>query len=276
MLPAELVRKDGVAKDSGSFAHSLRLGAMVGRFMIDAYRRIQGGLGKGGGASRITPEDMTRLGRRIAVNFATSGNKVAVVPFLSEDLRFTELYFYAEKAPGKRTIWAVKGKEKNAGKATVESLDPIRRDTEPARLLAWLSINGIALPGQTVHAEKSLAPIAILDMQSLLVELAAFFPPQETLIPDMDEYLKPERVTRVYLVLNLPVAPDKNKIMHAAVLYATNWGELCCQSFDNPDALLAKAPLQFLQANLAKPITGPIETKVFTPKKSACPKLKIL
>ncbi len=276
VLPPELVRKEGIPQDAGTFAHSLRLGGMVGRFMIDAYRRIQAGLRQGEGSAHISPEDMTRLGRRIAVNFSQSEHKVALVPFLSEGLRFTELFFYAEKAPGKRTIWAVKGKEKDTGKAAVESLAPIRRDTDPSRLLAWLAINGIADLGQTVHAEKTLAPIAIMDVQALLAELTGFFPRVETLAPDMDEYLRPERVTRACIVLNLPVAQDKNKIMHASVIYATNWGELCCQSFANPDPLLAKSPLAYLSENLAKPVPGDIECTVFVPKRSACPRIKIL
>ena len=275
-LPAELVRAGGTSEDAGTFAHSMRLGGMVSRFMVEAYSRIQEGLRAAGTTTHITPEDMTRLGRRIAVNFGTSEHKVGLVPFLSEGLRFTELFFYAEKAPGKRTIWAVKGKEKDTGKASVESLAPIRRDTDPARLLAWLAINGIAGQGQTVHAEKTLAPIAIMDIQALLAELTAFFPRQETLSPDMDEALHSECVTRAFVVLNLPSAQDKNKILHASVVHATNWGELCCQTFENPSPLLAKSPVNFLRESLAKPLSPEVQFGLFIPKKSACPRIKIL
>lgn len=282
-LPPQLVRhcaEQMGCQDASSFANSMRLGAMVGRFMIEAYRRIQEGLragAKGGGAAaNITPQDLTRLGRRIAVNFAPGEHKVGLVPFLSEGLAFTELFFYAEKAPGKRTIWAVKGKERSTGKAAVESLAPIRRDTDVVRLLAWLLINGIYDPDLAVQAEKSFAPIAVMDLQALLADLAAFFPRRETLDPDMDQYLEAEHVTRAYFILNLPIAPDKNKILHASVVYATSWGELCCQSFDNPSPLLAKSPVGFLRENLAKPVAGDVECRAFAPKKSACPRLKFV
>lgn len=280
-LPPQLVRYCAAGcADGGSFASSMRLGGMVGRFMIEAYRRIQEGLragaASGGAAASITPQDLTRLGRRIAVNFAPSEHKVGLVPFLSEGLAFTELFFYAEKAPGKRTIWAAKGKEKNTGKAAVESLAPIRRDTDVARLIAWLVINGIYDPSLAVQTEKSFAPIAVMDVQALLAELAAFFPRRETLDPDMDNYLEAERVTKAFFILNLPVPQDKNKLLHCAVLYATSWGELCCQSFENPPPTLAKAPLAFLRENLAKPVGGDVECRVFAPKKSACPKFKVL
>lgn len=278
-LPPQLVRHcaSGCA-DAGGFASSMRLGGMVGRFMIEAYRRIQEGLKSGAPENRasISPQDLTRLGRRIAVNFAPSEHKVGLVPFLSEGLAFTELFFYAEKAPGKRTIWAVKGKEKNTGKAAVESLAPIRRDTDVARLVAWLMINGIYDQSLAVQAEKSFAPIAVMDLQALLADMAAFFPRRETLDPDMDNYLEAERVTKAYFILNLPVPLDKNKILHCAVLYATSWGELCCQSFENPPPTLAKSPVGFLRENLAKPVAGNVECRVFAPKKSACPRIKIL
>lgn len=274
-LPPEFSQVGQAAPTSGTFANSLRLGGLVNNFMIAGYRRIQGGIKADRAAASITPQDLTRLGRRIAANFAQHEHKVGLVPFLSEDVAFTELYFYAEKAPGKRTIWAVKGKERATGKAAVESLEPIRRDTDVARLLAWIVVNGIYVPGLAVQAEKTLAPVAVMDVQALLSDLTAFFPRREILDPDMEEYLHAERVTRAYVILNLPVPPDKNKIIQASVIYATNWGELFCQGFDNPPPLLSTSPLTFLRENLARPVPPMPELKIFVPKKSACPRIKI-
>jgi len=258
---------------SGTFAAALTLGGMVNMFMVQAYLRIQEGI-RAGGAARITPEDLTRLGRRIAANFSQQPHKVSLVPFLAEDLTFTELSFCAEKAPGKRTIWAVKGKSKASGKAAVESLAPIRRDHDVNRLLAWLLFNGLYDPRQVVLAEQSLAPIAIADLQNLLADLAAFFPRRATLEPDLDEYLRTERVVRCYLIANLPVPPDTSKIVTVSALYATNWGEVFSQTFDNPPPLLTKSPLSFLGEVLGKPIPHDLELKVFTPKRAICPRLK--
>ncbi|MBI5519950.1 MAG: class I adenylate cyclase [Desulfovibrio sp.] len=266
---------NGRATDVSTFASALRLGGLVNQFMISAYRRIQEGIRAGAGAAQISPEDLTRLGRRIAANFAQHEHKVGLVPFLSEGLAFSELFFYAEKAPGKRTIWGVKGKDRNSGKAAVETLAPIRRDTDVVRLIAWLLFNGLYDPRQAVQAERSLAPIALLDLQALLAELFAFFPRKTTLEPDLDEYLLAERVTRAFVIANLPVPTDKNKILSVSVLYATNWGEVFCQSFDNPPLTLQKAPLAFLRDNLAKPMTRQPELRFFQPKKSVAPRLKL-
>lgn len=262
--------------DTGAFGAALRLGVMVNQFMISAYRRIQEGLRAQQSTAQISPEDLTRLGRRIAANFAQHPNKVGLVPFLSEEIAFTELFFYAEKAPGKRTVWGVKGKDKDSGKVAVESLAPIRRDTDVVRLLGWLLFNGLYDPRQAVQAERSLAPIALLDLQALLADLATFFPRQATLEPDLDEYLRPERVVRAYIIANLPVPTDKNKLLTASVLYATNWGEVFCQTFDNPSLALQKSPLGFLRESLARPITQNIELRAFSPKKSTAPRLKLI
>lgn len=273
-LPAEFGIETGQAADVSTFASSLRLGGMVNQFMISAYRRIQEGIRAG--AAQISPEDLTRLGRRIAANFAQHPHKVGLVPFLSDGLAFSELFFYAEKAPGKRPIWGVKGKDKYSGKAAVETLAPIRRDTDVVRLVAWLVFNGLYDPRQAVQAERSLAPIALLDLQALLAELFAFFPRKATLEPDLDEYLLPERITRAFVIANLPVPTDKNKILSVTVLYATNWGEVFCQSFDNPPLTLQKAPLAFLKDSLAKPMPRQPELRFFQPKKSAAPRLKLV
>jgi adenylate cyclase class 1 len=261
--------------DTGAFGAAMRLGGMVNQFMISAYRRIQEGLRTRQGTAQISPEDLTRLGRRIAANFAQHPHKVGLVPFLSEEIAFTELFFYAEKAPGKRTIWGVKGKDKDSGKAAVESLAPIRRDTDVVRLLAWLLFNGLYDPHQAVQAERSLAPIALLDLQGLLADMSAFFPRRATLEPDLDEYLRPERVVRAYIIANLPVPTDKNKLLTASVLYSTNWGEVFCQTFDNPSLALQKSPLGFLRESLARPIPQNIELRAFSPKKSAAPRIKL-
>jgi adenylate cyclase class 1 len=262
------------AREAGTFAAALRLGGLVNLFMISAYRRIQEGIKAGGATAKITPEDLTRLGRRIAANFSRQPNKVELVPFLSDDIAFTELSFHAEKAPGKRPVWAVRGKEKGAGKVAVESLAPIRRDVDVARLVAWLLFNGIYDPKQVVLAEKTFAPIALLDLQALLTDLCAFFPRKATLEPDLDEYLKPERVRKAYVIVNLPVAADKNKILALTALYATNWGEVFCQSIDTPDPAKLKAPREFLRGALTKPLDFETEVRAFTPKKAACPRLK--
>jgi len=277
-LPAEFETPGLTAApgpDTGAFGAAMRLGGMVNQFMISAYRRIQEGLRAHQGAAQISPEDLTRLGRRIAANFAQHPHKVGLVPFLSDEVAFTELFFYAEKAPGKRPIWGVKGKDKDSGKVAVESLAPIRRDTDVVRLLAWLLFNGLYDPRQSVQAERSLAPIALLDMQSLLADLAAFFPRRATLEPDLDEYLRPERVVRAYIIANLPVPTDKNKLVTASVLYSTNWGEVFCQTFDNPSLALQKSPLGFLRESLARPMPQNIELRAFSPKKSAAPRLKL-
>ncbi|MDR3640990.1 MAG: class I adenylate cyclase [Humidesulfovibrio sp.] len=284
-LPSEFENTDSEPEaqaapetDTGTFTAALRLGGMVSQFMVQAYLRIQEGIRAGGSAAHITPQDLTRLGRRIAANFSQQPHKVGLVPFLSDDMTFSELSFYAEKAPGKRTIWAVKGKDKASGKVAVESLAPIRRDTDVARLLAWLLFNGLYAPApkQVVLAEKTFAPIALLDLQNLLADMAAFFPRRATLEPDLDEYLEHERVVRCYLIVNLPVSPDQSKILTISAIYATNWGEVFCQSFDNPPPLLLKSPAGFLQMVLSKNTPSGFELRIFTPKRAACPRLKAI
>ncbi len=253
---------------------AMRLGGLVELFMIRAYQRIQEGL-REGRAARITPEDLTRLGRRIAANFSRQPHKVDIVPFFAEDLRFDELSFSAEKTPGRRTVWAVKARDAHAaGKTPVESLPPVRRDVDAAGLLAWLYFNGLYEPGRPVLAQKTIAPMALADLQSLLADMAEFFPRRETLEPDLDEYLRPERMTRCLLLVNLTEAAEQPRIVTVAAIYSTNWGEIFVETFDNPAPALVKSPSAFLRGALAKNMPDSCELRVFTPRRAVCPRLR--
>ncbi|MGE4553453.1 MAG: class I adenylate cyclase [Desulfovibrionaceae bacterium] len=260
-----------LARDT-SFARSMALGATVTRFMTGSYKRIQAQLkNRGDTAAAITPQDLTRLGRQVAVNFARKEGKVRRVPFLGVgDGGFPELFFTARKAPGKRPEWLALGQTAGEGKVSARDMQLLAKDHDPVDLLAWLTANRIFTPTALVHGDRSVAPLSVVDLKNILSALWDFFPFEATFEIPPAKYLRAERVTKAYFVLNLTAPQDLKKVGQASVVYATNWGELFCRTFADPDPSLTKDATGFLRKNLPHAVPAAPEMRAYFPKRSQC------
>ena len=262
---------------SWNFDRSLKMGGSVRKYMVSTYGRIQEGLKRRGNADAlINPEDLTRMGRRIGSNFAQKQHKVMRVPFMdAKGDGFAILHFSAEKAPGKKPIWVVRGGSKSEAKKSVDSLQLLHRSGSPVHMLAWLLANRIFTPGALLQADRSVAPISVMDLQRLLPAMNEFFPFDETFERDINEGLDAERVTKAFFLFNLTTAPDIQRIETASVIYSTNWGEMFCRTFVKPGPLLEQQPSSFLAKELAQPLDGVPEMTVFMPKGSQVKRINL-
>lgn len=261
-----------------TFARSMQVGVTVNRYMINTYQRIQSQLSPEVRArARITPEDLTKLGRQIIANFAPKQGKVLRVPFLlAAEGEFPELHFTAEKVPGKRTVWVAQGKERSGGKTGIRNMQVLKKDFDPVMLMAWLVVNKIYTPGGLVDGERSIAPLAAVDIQKILAGLYEFFPYEQTFEADSNVYLELERVTRAFFILNLTAAQDLQRVAQAWVVYSTNLGELFCAFYANPGPLIARQPSVFLKESLPHPTLEKPEMRLYVPKRSQCPRIPML
>ncbi len=259
------------------FEKSLRMGAHVRRYMVDTYRRIQEGLApKGRTKALVSPEDLTRMGRRIAANFANKSHKIMRVPFM--DIRengFSILHFAADKTQGKPTEWTVRGGERMDAKQPAENLQILHRNQDPAHLLAWLMANRIYHPDSLLQADRSIAPMALTDLQHLMAALHDFFPFAETFEPDINEGLRSEEVNRAFFILNLTDPPETGRIEQVAVIYSTNWGEMFCRTFPRPGQLLEHNPTVFLSEKIDQSIALSPKLGIFTPKGAQCKRISL-
>lgn len=264
--------------DHWSFNKSLNMGSSVRQYMVHTYQRIQEALSEGGSTDAlINPEDLTRMGRRIGSNFAKKKSKIMRVPFM--DIKgegFPILHFSAEKAPGRKPVWVVRGGTKAEAKKSAESLQLLHRSGDPAHMLAWLLANRMYSPKSLLQADRTIAPIAVADLQKLMPAMYEFFPFDDTFERDINEGLESERVIRVFLVFNLTSPPDTKKIETAAAIYTTNWGEMFCRTFTKPDKLLEEYPSKFLATHLKQPVTDVPHMILFIPKGSQCKRINLI
>ncbi|MEZ7197921.1 class I adenylate cyclase [Pseudodesulfovibrio karagichevae] len=264
------------------FDKSLRMGAHVRRYMVDTYQRIQEGLSAGGRAkdrtrALVNPEDLTRMGRRIAANFARKNHKIMRVPFMdTRENGFPILHFAAEKAPGKTPAWTVRGGERVEAKQSAEHLQMLHRNQDPVHLLAWLLANRIYAPKSLLQADRTIAPMALSDLQKLMAALHDFFPFAETFEPDINEGLRAEKVERAFFILNLAAPPETGRVEQAAVIYATNWGEMFCRTFLRPGQMFEHSPARFLAEKIGQPLSESVQLGLFTPKGSQCRRINLI
>ncbi|WP_207260358.1 class I adenylate cyclase [Desulfovibrio sp. Huiquan2017] len=263
------------------FEKSLRMGSHVRRYMVDTYRRIQerlaaDGRSEGKPKALINPEDLTRMGRRIAANFARKPHKIMRVPFMdTRENGFPILHFAAEKAPGKPTAWTVRGGERVEAKQSAEHLQRLHRNHDPAHLLAWLLANRIYAPKSLLQADRTIAPIALADLQRLMSALHDFFPFAETFEPDINEGLRAETVERAFFILNLAAPHETGRIEHAAVIYSTNWGEMFCRTFIRPGRIFERNPARFLAEKAGQALAETPQLGLFIPKGSQCRRISL-
>lgn len=264
-------------EDNWSFDKSLEMGSSVRQYMVNTYQRIQGTLSQESGAI-INPEDLTRMGRRIGANFSRKKHKVMRVPFMGakKGISFPILHFSADKAPGKKPIWTVRGGSAKESKKSAESLQLLHRSGDPIHMFAWLLANRLYVPKSLMQADRTIAPIALTDLQKLLPAMHEFFPFDKTFERDINDGLESERVLRVFFIFNLTSGPDSQKIEQAGVIYTTNWGEMYCRTFTNPGPVLEKQPSRFLSEHLDHPVDGVPEMILFLPKGAQCKRINLI
>jgi len=260
-----------------SFDKSLKMGSRVRQYMVDTYQRIQSGLSANGKTkAHINAEDLTRMGRRIGANFSRKAHKIMRVPFMdATGTGFPILHFSAVKNTNKPPIWVVRGGSAVEAKQSAEALQPLHRNADPVRMLAWLLANRIYHPKSLLQADRSIAPIAVADLQKLMPALHGFFPFDSTFERDINEGLNPEHVTRAFFILNLTTPHDTRRVEQAAVIYATNWGEMYCRTFLRPGQMFETNPSLFLAQKLDQPVTEKPEMSMFLPKGAQCKRITL-
>ena len=261
-----------------TFAKSLKMGGSVRQYMVNTYQRIQGGLMKGGKTDAlINPEDLTRMGRRIGANFSKKPHKIMRVPLVdTKGGGFAILHFSAEKAPGKKPVWVARGGSRSEAKKSAESMQLLHRSGDPVHMLAWLLANQLYHPKSLLQADRTIAPIAVADIQKVMPTMFKFFPFNATFERDINEGLDAERITQVFFIFNLTSPPDIKKIEQASIVYTTNWGEMYCRTFHNPDRLIEEFPSKFLAQHLDHPITDVPNMILFIPKGSQCKRINLI
>ncbi|MGE4297346.1 MAG: class I adenylate cyclase [Desulfovibrionaceae bacterium] len=272
------VLRQAVQSDKGAsraFAHNLsfdalmRMGKQVNQFMIKTYLHVRDR--QEGAKASITPEDMTRLGRKIATYFTPRENKIERVPILKlKSDFFSELHLLATFPQNVKT-WDLQGGMLDPATGRVK-LTPLRQGVDLASMLAWVAANHLYHEGMAIKVDRLAHPVVTQDVQALLTALASFFTEKETFDTDIGETLNPERITRAMLICNLCQAKEASRVLDAFVLYASNWGELFFKAVNEVGSLSGDVA-GFVSGVAGLPAADDVRLLQFVPPRSRCPVL---
>lgn len=263
------ISPSGEGRERQTFSELLAAGERLGTFMFDTYRKIHDRLsGDADGASaRIEPEDLTRIGRRLAARFESKPEKVERVMFLEPPQGVVQgVEFTGQGAPGAPGLWAA-GADAPGGTQTV------RRDGDLVRLLAWLHANAIVVPGTHLRAHGLQSPVSLPDIQALLEMMFELFPHGPVFDPPLASLLEEERITRLLIAANITAQREDRVLRDVSVIYATSWGEMFCTNTFGDAAALTESAAIWAGRSLSRPLADTPVIRVFTPRRSQCPKI---
>jgi adenylate cyclase class 1 len=255
-----------------TFDRLLQIGGLVNKFIIRTYLKVRDQQA-GSTDIAITPQDLTKLGRKIFSSFSRRKNKIEHVPFVSlGGVPFRVLHVAAHgKKIGAPEDWFVTGSQEVSTSALLKPQN-LRAGKDIVEILVWLAANSLYNTKMVLRGDYSISPVTVRDMEALLAKLLAFFPGSATFNTDINETLNPERVVKAFFVFNFAKQREKAAPLEVSLLYSTNWGELFCRTVPVKDTLVIEHPLEFLEAVLETDIPEKPEMDYFIPERSVCPK----
>lgn len=258
-----------------SFDQLSRIGAQINAYIYKSFEKVHGAYEKIMGTAPAQSPELTKLGRKIASAFSKRANKLDRIAFVNPMTGvFREVLFFAERTPGRPTVWGVRGLMASSS-AKREDLVELRRDKNLPLLFSWLIANRFYHPKLVLDADHTTNPLSPRDIRELARALSDFFPPDKTLDVDVDESLQRERVVKAFFILNLTVARDINRVFEMSIVFSTNWGEMFCLSMQVFDPTFKDNPLAFLKKKVSIECDSSTLLGYYMPGKSRCPKPNI-
>lgn len=265
-------------KVAQTYGELVALGQLMVRFMLKTYERIHTLWSRLDIDTRVTEEDMTKLGRKILSYLNPRPGKIMRLPFMAEAggarKLFASLEFTCEGLAGTATTWICLGEApKSKGKRSKK--EEIRRAKELVPMLVWLVANKAFSSGKPLQGANLEYPVSLGDISDLLEFLCDFLPLEKVFDSDINEYLRQEEIAYALCVVNFMTPREEREIREVTLVYATNWGELYCQKVTANLKQLRNHPQSFLRTSLGKGLHHDLQFSVYLPPKSMCPKIRM-
>ncbi|MFW5734479.1 MAG: class I adenylate cyclase, partial [Oceanidesulfovibrio sp.] len=272
-----LERRPGEADTEGqeSFADLMQVGDRILRFVLNSYAAVQERLAEAGPTARVRPEDLTKMGRRIAARLAPGPNKILPLPFMRMRPGMLTGLEFSWQPTGNESVWSVRAEfpKSGSGKPAPEIL---RSEKSPEELAAWLVANEIYDPSVLLTAQSLEPPVSIPDMQHLLGAMRAFFPVPRIFDPPVGMALQEERAVRVFVTVNLTIPREVKRVSRIAVVWSTTWGQVFCKARLPATEKLRSDPYKELVKAMGMPVAAKPAVLFHMPHKAHCPAVRLL
>ncbi|WP_051676932.1 class I adenylate cyclase [Maridesulfovibrio frigidus] len=251
------------------FKSVLSLGEKINLFMMNTYQHIRKEQDKLSSVS-ITPEDLTKLGRKISANFTPRRYKINRLSLPGPKTHFFTNILVSRPDPRN---WVLSGEYPDETGAR-NIITEIKSAPKLPPILVWLVMNGLYDPSIKLKTDLSSAPVRDREIKTLVADLKKFFPPKHTFDTPIEETLNPERMLKAFFIVNLSIARESNVVKEVCLVYNTNWGEIFCRPL-KITPMLMESPAKYLLSEMRDVCSEQPEMEQFVPQNSDCPYLKI-
>ncbi|SDK31193.1 adenylate cyclase, class 1 [Maridesulfovibrio ferrireducens] len=255
--------------DLTDFKSVLTLGEKINLFMINTYQKIRKEQNRFAGVS-ITPEDLTKLGRKIAANYTQRQFKINRLCLPGPKTHFFKSILASRPNPKK---WVLNGEYPDESGAR-NIFTEIKSSPKLPSILAWLVLNGLYDSSIKIKTDLSSSPVRDRDIRKLFTDIKKFFPPKSIFDTPIEETLNPERMLKAFFIVNLSIPRETNAVKEVCLLYNTNWGEVFCKPL-KINRKLVESPAAYLLSEMKDICSTQPEMQQYVPQNSACPFLKI-
>ena len=233
----------------------------VDRYFLRTYKRIRTALDACGEIQRITPHDLTILGRKLQTIYRRAPHKVETVHLISHAAPEPVLSLYQELLPDGESPWQL-----FRGRVTPLNVEEshgelLHTSPDVAELLVWACQNGL-LGQRTRLSSRSVGQqVPAAAAENLAQEVLAFVTETQRLQPPLQALLEPPRPTHLLVIPNLGLAGET--VRELGAVYATSWGEQFYQRWAGPGALgrcAEEVLFPFIQDS-----PSPLSIRVFAP-----------
>ncbi|MBA4396495.1 MAG: hypothetical protein C0394_03810 [Syntrophus sp. (in: bacteria)] len=199
----------------------LAFGENIFALLLNIYRTIMAG--RQDVVSVITRQDMTIIGRKLAVCLEKKPGKINMIhkPFFNPKL--PTLLFVND-----RQLWRVS--------AVGEPSKPVVAGADIACCIAYLVWNDL-YEVANIRMTPNPTPITLQEINSLAKRIRDIFGVFDITSVDFDHFLEAEKVTKMLIIVNFEKPGRAAQIDDLCLLYNNHWGELFFRRFSSPDQL---------------------------------------
>ncbi len=219
----------------------------VDRYFLRTYKRIRAALEDSGEAQRITPRDLTILGRKLQAMYRQGSDKVEHVHFMTSGVSEPLLSLYQETLPDGETPWRLYRGQVTPYNVDEQEGNHLRTSADLLELLVWAAQNRI-LTGQTRLTCRGVErEVPAPDLESLAASLVGFTQDAAVHEPPVSALLENPRPTRMLVIPNLGL--DAEGLREVGALTVSSWGETFYRSWTGGAAFrtfLEEALIPFL------------------------------
>lgn len=201
----------------------LEFGEKIFGLLLNVYKRIMAQ--QQDVISGITRQDMTIIGRKIAVCLERKRGKINIIhkPLFNPNL--PTLLFVNDKQ-----LWHVS--------AAGEPSKPVVAGADIVCCIACLVWNDL-YGSSSVRMTPNPTPITLQEINNLAKRIREIFGVFDITGVDFDHFLEAEKATKMLIIVNFDNPGHARDINDLSTIYSNHWGELFFRRFSSPDQFRA-------------------------------------